>query len=346
MRDHKPAAVSAILFALLVGLPVSSAAIWQTAAARDALLARRALESSVAAASGSLRTSAIKADTETFAHLMRQAEARRHADPVTAHVLARAVRVTEQTVPFAELEVTLDRGENWQTLADRWGLSGTQLAALNPELDLNALQAGATVRVYRYDPAAPSISRGHPSRGRLINGVPMPDGDHWKVRNTRLAWGTSESVSSLVRGLTYVGESLPGGGQPLIADLSGMRGGRLRPHRSHTSGRDVDGTYYQVDATRTEKWERVRPSTLDVARQWALFRYWIERDEVTYIFVDRRLHQALHDHAVALGEPDELIARAFAAGPSSGIIRHVAGHTDHFHARFRCAAHDTYCREV
>jgi hypothetical protein len=339
--------VTAVFVALFLGAPLSAISLQgalQQAEARAASVADRAR------AGQAIRTAAqFVVGAQSEAALVARATLESELVAARAPELANALRATatevaETTVAYRELWVTVDEGQGWQEFADVYGLSGTRLAALNPEVDVNSLDPGTRLLVYRYQPRLPSMSRGVASRGRLVNGMPMPEGEHWLVRNATRSWGTDETVSHLIRGLSSTAEALPGGGRPLIADISRRRGGRFRPHRSHTSGRDVDVTYYRSDIVSTSLFTRTRRHTLDHARQWYLFKYWIERDLVTYIFIDNRLQRSLYDFAASQGESRELLALAFGEPRGRGILRYSPGHDDHFHVRFVCTSADLTCR--
>lgn len=346
MRQNIHAVTAALVVAIVAGLPLSAAAILQTTAAHDALVARRAAELGTVLASADARAAVIAAAADATRIAEGAVAARADVDPIAALVARTAATVSETTIPFRDLAVTLRRGEDWESVADQWGLSGTQLAALNPTVDINRLRAGDRVRVYRFHPELPSSSRGNPARGRVLNAMPMPDGPHWIVRDLDRAWGTTQTVSALVRGFTHTAEVLPEGGRPLVGDISYRRGGRMQPHRSHASGRDVDVTYFRTEAADTDLFERTRSTTIDAARQWELFRYWIERGEAKYIFIDHRLSRALYEHAVSLGEDPALLEEAFGHPRGSGILRYAPGHDDHFHVRFHCADGDEACDDV
>lgn len=259
-----------------------------------------------------------------------------------------AIEVAETTIAYREFWVTVAEGESWEPIAAAFGHSGSSLASLNPGVDLNVLVAGQRLLVHRYDDTLGSNSAGAPNYGRLVNGMPMPDGPHWVVRDRHLAFGTAETVSHMIRGLTHVGEAMPGGATPMIGDLSRRRGGRLKRHRSHRTGRDADVAYYFHDHSRSLNFTYASPRTMDLERQWALFRYWLERDLVIYIFIDPRLQRALYDHAMRIGEDPAFIERAFGRRNvgSDGILRYSPGHRDHLHVRFRCAERDRRCREA
>jgi len=248
------------------------------------------------------------------------------------------------SVDFNERRVVLEAGDTMLSMLQQWATSPEELSRLNPGLDPTRLEAGASIVVWRAEPDRPSASVGTPSRGRLENGYPMPASDAWTVRRAAMSWGTESTVRAIAEGYLHVAEAHPGGGTPLIADLSRRRGGYAPPHRSHRSGRDVDATYYRLDPTLTGTWSHVTAATMDVERQWALFAYWIEREQVDFIFVSPSISRALEVHARSIGVPEATLARTFGTGLYDGIIRHERGHADHYHARFRCADGDERCR--
>lgn len=344
----KQAIFAAVIVAFVVGAPVSVVAIQKSAAERAEEAAAHARRVATHAAVSQLdrvledATVGARASAAVFAEALADGEQR--ATVLASEIAQRAEQIVEVSPVVREYSVVMSPRDTWQGIADEWGLSGTELAQLNPDVDLNNLAAGDELRVYRYRAALQSRSVGAPNRGRVVNAMPMPRGEHWVVRNERHSWGTAETVSHLVRGFTHVGTTIPNAGTPLVADLSRKRGGRLRPHRSHTSGRDVDVTYYRNDG-QSALWRHTSRNTLDKAAQWALFRYWIERDLVTYIFIGHRLSRALHDHAVSIGEDPAFIETAFGEQRGRGILRYSPGHDDHLHVRFRCAPDDGSCRE-
>lgn len=269
------------------------------------------------------------------------------ATPLAFDVTSTARVVAEHTLALGELRVDINEERDLQAILRAFYLDEDELRAMNPGVDLSKLEPGDTLKVYEYDPANPSVSRGAPNRGRLYNGVPMPESEHWIVRDHAESWGTEHAVAHIVRGLTATGEAFPDSPRPMIGDLSRVWGGHFPPHRSHQSGRDVDIMYYHREAARSEQFTPTSRHSLDVERQWFLFRYWIERELVEYIFVDTRLIYALHQYAESIGEDPDILIAAFGDSPypGDGLIRYSPGHDDHFHARFVCAPTDSACRE-
>jgi penicillin-insensitive murein DD-endopeptidase len=201
-----------------------------------------------------------------------------------------------------------------------------------------------------------SIAYGRPNRGRLIDGVKLPDQGPgyttaaiWRHRGNR--WGTDELVG-LLKG---VSRRIKKPGQPrlVIADLSGMQGGAAHAfHRSHQNGRDVDILYFLKDA----QGKPIEPDvmhvldgkgvardgsgiTLDVPRTWRLVRELLTAQEayVQYIFVYRTFAEKLLEHAIATGEPEAVIMRATRALKQPGDS---APHNDHMHVRIYCPPSD------
>lgn len=207
-----------------------------------------------------------------------------------------------------------------------------QLPPLTPTVGLPAGHAGRSV--------------GTPTRGRLQGGVQLPaQPELYTIRNPDHSYGTSLAVGALQRALADFRRDSGFTRELVVCDMSKERGGRFRPHRSHTSGRDVDlrlplrrgipdGTIptmaHQVD------W--------DVT--WKLVKSLVETGEVRYVFLARQRQKPLYEAARRAGESAESL-EALIQYPrrslKTAILRHSAGHTKHIHVRFRCAPDETQC---
>jgi murein endopeptidase len=179
------------------------------------------------------------------------------------------------------------------------------------------------------------MSVGRPNRGALYNGVLMTDGPHWVVVNPKRAFGTEETVTSVVSAIEAVNAAFPDSPKLYVGDISGPRGGYIRPHHSHQSGRDVDlGLYYSKGSA----WfVRARADNLDRPRSWALVKALIDDPNVEIIFVDRSIQRLLKDYATSVGESRERLEALFdeRTAFSSKLIRHQWGHLTHLHVRFK-----------
>jgi len=163
----------------------------------------------------------------------------------------------------------------------------------------------------------------------------MTDGPHWAVVNPQRAFGTEETIASVASAIRSVVEAFPDSPKLYVGDISGPRGGYIRPHHSHQSGRDVDlGLYY----TKGSAWfVRARADNLDRPRSWALVKALIDDPNVEIIFVDRSIQRLLKEYALKAGESRERLEALFdeRSAFSEKLVRHQWGHLTHLHVRFK-----------
>lgn len=180
-----------------------------------------------------------------------------------------------------------------------------------------------------------TVSIGSPNRGWLAYGEPLVAGDHFTVR-TGLNYGAHETIDAIERAAAAVHAAHPESPRLHVGDISSKKGGRLKRHLSHQSGRDADIGYYLVRGHDEDNLKRATRRTLDVPRTWTFFAGLLEGDGVEYIFSDRRLIPLLRKQAVAEGKLSaERIEELFGSKTKGGIIRHLRGHADHLHVRFK-----------
>jgi murein endopeptidase len=180
-----------------------------------------------------------------------------------------------------------------------------------------------------------SMSIGRPNHGALFNAIQLPESPHWHVVEPDNSWGTDESIASIVRAVSVVNEQFDHTPPLYIGHLSSRRGGYLRPHRSHQSGRDADIGFYYSNGPGW--YARATDKNLDVARTWALVKAFAMDVNVENIFVDRSVQKLLRDHALAAGESPEFLDALFESSlHRDRIVRHEWGHLTHLHVRFRC----------
>lgn len=201
---------------------------------------------------------------------------------------------------------------------------------VHPLAALDDDEIGALVQ---RDPSAlGSASLGAPNRGILFNAVEFPDSPLWKRADPTHSWGTAESVKFVEFAITRVNERFENTPLLYVGDFSGRSGGRLRPHKSHQSGRDVDiGYYYSGEAV---WYQRADARNLDRARSWTLLKALITQTPIEYVFMDKRVQALLEEYALADGEDPEWLSQVFAGTSKEGIVRHRWGHATHFHVRF------------
>jgi murein endopeptidase len=180
------------------------------------------------------------------------------------------------------------------------------------------------------------VSVGRPNRGRLRNGVPLPHSEHYKVRVPYQGYGTSLTVRDVQRAIAGF-RSETGFDDPIvIGALSRRTGRRLRPHKSHQSGRDVD---VRLPAMPFTEGHTLESHEVDWHAAYALIDAFVRTGDVGVIFLERKFYRRLRRAAERLGADDERISHVL------GHLRHAKGHTGHFHVRFRCAPDAMECKD-
>lgn len=178
------------------------------------------------------------------------------------------------------------------------------------------------------------ISLGLPNRGRLFNGVRMPEGELWKFSDPGNAYGTQETIDSITRAIQKVHDKYPDANKVYIGHISAKAGGHLRPHKSHQAGRDVDLSYFY---TESKLWYAVaNDKNLDKAKTWAFVKAFLEDPNTEMILIDTSLQKLLYAYAQTAGEDKDMLDRVFQVSQKSKspIIRHAKGHATHIHVRF------------
>ena len=230
-------------------------------------------------------------------------------------------------VSLSRIVWTAGSASSFDDLAQSWSIPGDTLAGLNPELaSAGRVEAGAKVVVYT-DAAGPSSSLGPPNDGRLVGGVPLPEGAAWNMPEDRTrAFATAETIAAVTAALQAYGARFPGTTPIQMGDLSARKGGRIYGHQSHQSGRDVDIRLVMDDAG--ERFE--------ADRNWFLVKTLVDTSDVRQIFLNRSEQAWLR----AAAEADVGAERA---QTYFALIDHEPGHTIHMHVRFACASSDKRC---
>lgn len=245
---------------------------------------------------------------------------------------------------------TVRRGETLARIAARYEVELEALLRWNRSVSRDFVRAGHELVVFTPIPESRSISVGTPQHGRLEHGRPLPEHHPaFYVRRPSRAFGTDETVRWILEAYEALRASDPEAPQVEVHDLSLRRGGPMRGHHSHESGRDADIAYFQKSCPEGIcRFRRIGPAQLDAARQWRLFRGWLDRGQVEAIFVDHELQRALYEAAredgVSLADRSRWFQYPRAPEDRYGVIRHHPRHDDHFHVRFVCHESDEECR--
>ena len=191
---------------------------------------------------------------------------------------------------------------------------------------------------------SPSASIGRATDGRLRDGCELPKRGPGYARRNRDGWGTDESVALIQWAASEVLRLYPRSARVVIGALSRSAGGRLGQHKSHQSGRDADIGYFASNNRPLKRFTPMGARNLDVQKSWALIGALLSTGRVQYIFMDYNLQALFYRHLEDMGTDSATLARIFQfpAGRAvrRGVIRHAAGHRDHFHVRFHCPASD------
>jgi hypothetical protein len=194
-------------------------------------------------------------------------------------------------------------------------------------------------------------SVGPPNDGTLQAGVALPtsgDGFLRRVRPKRdRFYGTDETIAQIVYAGARLAAAFPGTQPMLVGDISRANGGKIRPHRSHQTGRDADIAYLEVgNPTRTAFRRSLAPREIDFEKTWFLMETFLLTGRVEFIFVDRSLMAGLKAQATLSGWGAVELERLFLGegnARNAPPIRHSPGHDAHFHIRFVCPQGDV-CR--
>ncbi len=205
-----------------------------------------------------------------------------------------------------------------------------------------------------------SISVGKTSGGYLVDGKRLPDkGEGFMTREVWLARDNRFGTDEMIELVTCVSRRLVPvmrGAKLVIGDMSSRHGGNglanTAFHRSHQSGRDTDFVYPMRDADgkpieadamhtfdgRGRSHDQSNLS-LDVPRTWLLVKELVSAPEATvqFIFMYEPIAQLVFEHATAIGEPPQVIAKARRALRQPGDS---ARHDDHMHVRIYCSNSD------
>lgn len=254
-------------------------------------------------------------------------------------------RVPKKPLPVVH---RVKRGDNYQKIAKKYGVSIKQLKRWNPKVKPSRLQIGQRIHMHIPGKDGRSASYGTANRGRLYNGVALESTHGLHVRTVANTYGTQRVVNLLKAAAFDVQARWPDAPNLVVGDISYRRGGRIKRHKSHQSGRDADISFYYRGNVQTRDFIGMEGLTFDAVKNWHIFKTLIDTGEVEFIFIDYPLQKILYEYAISIGyTPEELLPILQYPRPrsmSAGIIRHVRGHADHWHIRFRCGPTDRHCR--
>ncbi|HBD10338.1 MAG TPA: hypothetical protein DCZ69_18980 [Syntrophobacteraceae bacterium] len=183
-----------------------------------------------------------------------------------------------------------------------------------------------------------TASIGQPYRGHLVNGVPFPAQFHgYYVREDSKSYGTPELIGAVLDAIEKVQAKYPNTADLFVGDISGPQGGRLRHHRSHENGRDIDLGMYAKDNSPLRGFACMSEDNLDAAKTWELVENLLRSRRVQYIFLDNSVQRLLYQFALSQGTDRAFLDQLFGVAGNQNartVIQHMRGHRDHIHVRF------------
>ena len=252
---------------------------------------------------------------------------------------AKASGSASPTYITQNVSYVVKKGDNLGKISRKTGVSIEELKKHNKSLRAHPdqLRVGQTIILREQKVLAGSgVSRGLANNGSLAGGIQLKDGPGYHVRNPKRSYGTPLTISLIMDAMAAYHKKYPKASLFSIGDLSVQGGGKLSPHLSHQSGRDVDITYI-----------RDSNGKLDVEKNWFAIEYFLKTKKVQYIFVDYNLQSEFYNYARSKGyseaELKTLIQYPNGKQSYMAIVRHSKGHVSHFHVRFVCASTDVNC---
>lgn len=252
--------------------------------------------------------------------------------------------------------VKVRKGDSWSDVAERYQTTVDALRTWNPRYARRrrppkgaalSLWLESGVRNYplpalddplpTVDAPAGAVSWGRPNRGKLIDGVQLPPSDLYTIRFDRLAYGTSLSVHAVMQAIAAFRQETGFEGEINIGAMSRRTGRRLRPHRSHQSGRDIDIRLPALSLGEGEA--KLSVHEVDWFATFALIDAFVRTGVVQVVFLERKFYRRLRRAGMRLGASDERIEAVMSE------VRHSKGHTSHMHVRFICSPAAESCRD-
>jgi hypothetical protein len=246
---------------------------------------------------------------------------------------------------------TIKRGGSMKTVANLYKIFHHEIEALNPGVALDReLPPSSKIVVYRRKPGVVSQSVGYPGAGSVEGAMPMVDGQGRILRHTPWkAWATRTTVGTIDLVLREWARRYPSEQPIIVGNMSARAGGRLQPHSSHQSGRDVDLSYPQIWDRKSELAPQdMNERNLNRELTWSLLELLHETGAVEAVYIDRKLQQLLYEFALESAryskkDLENWMEYPSPTGTGSPFIQHVPGHSDHLHVRFKCTPGESRC---
>jgi len=240
------------------------------------------------------------------------------------------------------------KGDTLRKIAKRTGSTVAELKKVNG-LRRDLVKPGQKLAYLVAMPEKPSESVGRCSSGSLVEGEKMPPGPGYSYGSRPNVYGANETITLLLEGFGRFRKKHPEAPMIVVGNLSRKGGGKLDPHKSHQSGRDVDlGYMHKAKLQPVTHMLATDESNIDVKLTWALIRTFLDTKKVTAIFIDYRIQGILYEYLKKAKVSKRELTRLFQYPRGKGtaaVIKHVSGHHHHMHIRFTCPKKDQRCED-
>ncbi len=281
------------------------------------------------------------------------------------------LKIWAKVVPPAREQMTYEvqKGDSWIRISRKFKVNRRQLRRWNRRAK-NTIHIGQRLRIWVDvpEPARPgpvtklapnrlpfvavpqgAKSVGTPNRGKISRGIQLPRNDAlYVVSKPEQAWGTTHTFESLQLAVANFRQNSTFAGDVVVGAVSRRGGGRLRPHRSHQSGRDVDIRLPLARGVKAGTWP-AKARQVDWDAAWALIHALVQTGHVEYIFLNYRRQSPLRAAALRAGirkaDREKWIQYPNRSRKRVAVIRHAEGHTAHFHVRFHCGERESRCKD-
>jgi hypothetical protein len=173
--------------------------------------------------------------------------------------------------------------------------------------------------------------------GFLLNALQLNDHlPYWVTRRYK-NYATPETIYAIQFAVAYLHKKDPKSPPLVIGDLSKRYGGHFPPHASHQSGRDADIAYFVKKVDAPHQLMKVTPRSMHVARTWFFLEGLLKTQLIESIYIDYKLQRKLYYYAKKSKALTSQELKKYFSYPSwkTGTIKHLKGHDDHMHVRFK-----------
>ena len=292
---------------------------------------------------------------------LRKANDMKEGDPLVAGARLRlpACAGTGSSEPVVAdvIKVKVRPGDTLSHIAKRHDTTVAELKARNG-LDSSVIVAGQELLVQGREPLPLRVvtgqSIGRPGRGKLSEGVQLPQDPAYYRRRPHWAYGAQHVIDHTRRAIAKVRDAYPKIHRLAIGDISMPSGGVIPGHKSHQSGRDIDiGLYFEKTPDGyPEEFIEADQGKLHLGANWTMVQALWKASKLPggpqMVFLDYDVQGQLYKHAREQGVSKATLREIFqypdGRFAKERFVKHEPKHADHIHVRYACPPKDRTCK--